>query len=107
MATIIKTDGTKQEVTPANGKDFKLAEMYQHIGNGCDMVQAINLADGRMMWMDEESKLKATPPPANREATVLLAKAGGMPGDVVLGNVLSVRGERYGSDIRDVYERLY
>jgi hypothetical protein len=86
MATLIKTDGTEQEVQPKDGKGFLLEEMYALIG--CDTVQAVYLADERTMWLDEESKLKSPWPPVNEKATKLLAEAGGIPGDVVLGNVL-------------------
>lgn len=33
VATLIKTDGTKVELTPANGKSFKYDEMKGMIGN--------------------------------------------------------------------------
>ena len=79
---LIKPDGTETEVTST----FSLDEMYRILE--CDMVQMIHLADGRKMWMDEESKLKANPPDANRKATVLLHAAGGMPWDIILGSVL-------------------
>jgi hypothetical protein len=90
MATLLKTDGSRTEVAPKNPKEgFRCAEMYELIGNGCDIVQMIYLADGvTTMWLDEESKLKRNPPPINWAATKLLAEAGGIPGDVVLGNVL-------------------
>ena len=86
MATLIKPDGTEITITPKNSSDFKLEELYQLIE--CDMVQMIRLADGRTMWMDEESKLRTLPPEPNHKATQLLLRAGGIPWDVVLGNVL-------------------
>ena len=88
MATLIQADGKKSEVHPkdaANG--FSLQELYALIG--CETVQMVYLADDRrMMWMDEESKLKPGPYHVNAEATRLLAEAGGIPGDEVIGNVL-------------------
>lgn len=91
MAILIKTDGTEEEVKPKNGKDFKLKEIYKLVGNGCDMIQAIYLADYRTMFMDEESKIRPVQGASqtlNEKATKLLLAAGGIPWDVVLGNVL-------------------
>lgn len=86
MATLIKPDGAESEVNPRSGREFQLDELYALID--CDTVQAVSLADGRTMWCDEEAKLKTPWPPTNPKATQLLAEAGGIPGDIVLGNVL-------------------
>jgi len=86
LATLIKPDGTESVVLPQNSTDFRLDERYSLIG--CEMVQMVYLADGRTMWLDEEAKLKPERPLPNLKATRLLAEAGGMPGDIVLGNVL-------------------
>jgi hypothetical protein len=87
MAKLFKTDGTVVEVSPKNGKDFSLKEMYDLIGNGCDMVQVVYLADGNLMWCDEEGKFNEAHKP-NYPASHLLAQAGGIPGDIVMGHVL-------------------
>lgn len=42
MATLYKTDGTSQQVAPANGTDFKLEELYQLVGNPIDIVRLNN-----------------------------------------------------------------
>jgi hypothetical protein len=88
MATLLKPNGESVEVTPKNGKSFGLQELYDHIG--CDMVELVTLKDGRLMYVDEEAKLKPRPPHPNAKATDLLIEAGGLPYDVVLGNALIV-----------------
>lgn len=66
MATIIKADGTTQEVTPANGRNFRLKEV-QAIVDG--LVEVVDLPDGRIMLINEEGKLIDLP--RNAEATKL------------------------------------
>lgn len=92
MAKLINPDGSEREVLPRNPKKgFTLDELYWHIG--CSTVQAISLADGRTMWMDEEAKL-STILVVNEKATEMLLDAGGMPDDFVVGKVLvTARGE--------------
>jgi hypothetical protein len=87
LANLIHANGDESTVVPANPSEgFTLAELYRLIG--CSTVQAIELADGCTMWMDEEAKLFEGLQCVNMQATRLLAEAGGMPGDEVIGNVL-------------------
>jgi hypothetical protein len=85
-AVLLRADGTRDEVQPINGRKFKLEELYVLIGCAC--VEHISLPDGCDMWLDEECKLKDPLPELNATATLLLAWAGGIPGDYILGNVL-------------------
>ena len=85
MAVLINTDGTEFEVQPANGENFTLQEMYDMIG--CSLVQMIYLADGNIMWLDEEGKFK-DPVIRNDRATTLLEEAGGGYGDFIAGKAL-------------------
>lgn len=55
-AQLINPNGEITEVTPENGTDFSLAECYQLIN--CEMVEVVELSDGRIMILDEEGKLK-------------------------------------------------
>lgn len=83
MATLIRADGTEQDVHP-RGAAFELEEMYALIG--CTTVELVGLADGRSMWLDEDGRgLKK---PVNGKATALLHQAGGIPWDVVVGDAL-------------------
>ena len=83
MATLLTAQGISAEVKP-KGKAFTLEELYGLIG--CSTVEMVRLADGRLMWLDEDGKSKQLPP--NQKATELLMAAGGMPGDFVGGTVL-------------------
>ena len=83
MAIRIANDGTKIEVS-AQGSWFSLDEMYSLLD--CSRLEAVYLQDGRIMWIDEEGKLK--PHQVNIQATLLLQKAGGIPGDYVAGIAL-------------------
>ena len=77
--------GNESEVKP-KGKRLTLDEFYSHIGNGCDVIERVGLADNRAMYLDGEGKFRTLQIP-NAKATALLAEAGGIVGDVV-GNVL-------------------
>ena len=84
MAILIKPDGSMRNMFPESGELFSLKEMYTVLN--CSLVQCIYLDDGRIMWIDEEGKLK--PHFANPRATRLLKKAGGMEGDYIAGLAL-------------------
>ena len=87
MANFIHENGNEATVHPLNKKKgFSLHELYTLLH--CSTVQAIALADGRTMWMDEEAKLKSGLQFVNEKATKLLREAGGMLGDEVIGNAL-------------------
>jgi len=83
MATLLANDGTMAEVS-ARGSCYSLDEMYSLLE--CSRVEAVHLQDGRIMWIDEEGKFK--PHQVNIQATLLLQKAGGIPGDYVAGIAL-------------------
>jgi uncharacterized membrane protein len=85
MARTIAPDGTTAEVLPANGRAFTLTELYRHVD--CETVELVHLADGRLMWMDEDGKAKVDLE-INDAATTLLHTAGGSPWDAVVGTVL-------------------
>lgn len=59
-AYLLSANGDIREITPENGTDFKLAELYAAIG--CDTVEVIDLQFGKMkpsdpiMIGDEEAR---------------------------------------------------
>lgn len=55
MAELIKTNGEVITVSP-KGKTFKLKELYELIG--CDLIEIVHIANGRLLVVDEEGKLK-------------------------------------------------
>jgi hypothetical protein len=87
VASLIHPNGDESIVHPLDKKrGFSLQELYRLLD--CTTVQAISLADGRTMWMDEEAKLKNGLQFVNDEATKLLIDAGGVLGDEIIGSVL-------------------
>lgn len=62
MAELL-TKGKELQVKEIQPKDaergFTLEECYEHIG--CDLVEVVNLNDGRIIILDEEGLLKADP----------------------------------------------
>lgn len=63
-ATLYTTDGHAKEITPANGTDFTLDEMYGYVG---DPVEFLALPSGQVMLINEEGKLNDLP--KNEQAT--------------------------------------
>jgi len=56
-AILLKSDGTIQEIKPNNAKTgFDFKELYSVLE--CDMIEIVNLADGRIMLVDEEYRFK-------------------------------------------------
>ena len=83
MAILIANDGTVTKVY-AKESCFTLNEMYSLLE--CSRIEAVYLEDGRIMWIDEEGKLK--PHQINIQATLLLHKARGISGDYIAGKAL-------------------
>ena len=95
MALLITPNGAESVVTPANGA-FTRQELYALIGNGCDLIQVVYLADRTTaMILDEEGKYREPLAARNSKATVLLQEAGGIPGDFILGNVVLCSPEEF------------
>lgn len=83
---IIKVNGDIIPVSPENGKDFKLSELYKHIG--CDMVQCVPLKSlGTELWCDEEGmykKLLCNPVATTYTALDAIQGPNGIVGDVLI-----------------------
>ncbi|HEV8189493.1 MAG TPA: hypothetical protein VGP83_17190 [Pyrinomonadaceae bacterium] len=87
MATLIRTDGSKIEVFPLDPKEgFTLREIHSFLG--CDCIDVVKLADGRLMVCDDDAHCKTPEPPVNGIASALYAQAGGYPGWSILGDVI-------------------
>lgn len=91
VATLIKTDGTRRELTPANGKSFKYEEMRDAVGN---YIEPITLRyytkhkDYKKMNLicDEEGAINGSD--LNKEATELLREILGPHAQEIYGNVV-------------------
>lgn len=88
MATLIKTDGTRSEVSPKNKKKgFTCQELYALIG--CDLIEHVGPnAKGESLIVDEEGKLKDKLE-VNVEATQWFRESFG-PYDIIFGNAVLV-----------------
>lgn len=94
---IVRTNGTVELTTMGEG----LQDIYNAIGNGCDMFQQLPIGNG-LLLVDEEAKIRQNPPPDNAMATEFCARmrVGLDPSDRILGNMVLV-GIR-GSEFADI-----
>ena len=53
MATLIKADGTRTEIQPENGTDFKLDELQAYVDG---YIEIVNLRNGEILVINEEGK---------------------------------------------------
>ena len=83
MAEIIKTDGTRQPVQPANGSDFTLEEMQSIVG-GC--IELVELDGDTTMVVNEEGKLITLS--FNLEASRIFCAHHPASKDFIVGDVL-------------------
>ncbi len=74
-----------EEVHPANGTDFTLAEAQALVGG---LIEVFHLVDGRVMICNEEGKLERLP--VNVEATIIFRRTYG-PRDTIVGDVVICR----------------
>lgn len=66
MAQLIKASGETIDISPANGTDFQLEELYKHLD--CNTVEFVyDYANGKILIIDEEGKF--TDKEYNYEAT--------------------------------------
>ena len=91
VATLIKTDGTKVELTPANGKSFKYEEIRNAIGNYIEPITLryyTNDKDFKKMNFicDEEGAINGSG--LNKEASDLLRWILGPDVQELYGNVV-------------------
>lgn len=83
MATLILSMGQRFDVKPAK-QSFSLSELYAILR--CQLVETLQLPDGRVLVFDEEGKLHGLA--VNAEATQLARPAGIAPADFMVGPVL-------------------
>lgn len=61
MARLYKTDGTSCQITPENGTDFKLEELYRLLN--CRTVELVRIPQaGKIAIIDEEEKFSDKAP---------------------------------------------
>jgi len=91
MATLLKVDGTQQEVQPAHGNKFTLAEMQKLVGG---YIIPIKLSATERMVVDEDGGPRVLPP--NEAATSVLRKALGPNVVTIVGNALVGNRKEFG-----------
>lgn len=80
---LVYVDGHCEDVSPRNGSDFELHEIYDLLG--VTMIEAHCLRGGDWLIIDEEGKLNGSK--FNEEATRIFHETyGGL--DVIVGNAL-------------------
>lgn len=50
MATLLKSDGTRKEIQPQNGTDFKLEELQAYVDG---YIEIVNLQNGEILVINE------------------------------------------------------
>jgi uncharacterized protein DUF3846 len=75
-----------EEIHPANGKNFSLAEAQALVGG---LIEVFPLGGGQIMVCNEEGKLEQLP--VNVEATMIFRRVFG-PVDIIVGDVFICQG---------------
>jgi hypothetical protein len=84
MGQIIRPNGSREQITPADGKEFSLKEMQEVVGG---YIELVTLVPGELfMFVNEDGHALGLP--LNLKATHLYHRAGGRPEYPVLGTVL-------------------
>lgn len=83
MAWLLKTDKTREQIAPANGRDFTLAELQGYVGGCIDVVRLGTL----LLVVNDDGLLFDLP--YNHAAS--LAASGHIVGNAVLCNASEVR----------------
>lgn len=76
MATILRPDGSTQEVAPEGGaKTFPLSQLQRIVAEGSGeesgMIEELEIGDGLLLICNEEAKILNPPLPRNGRATAL------------------------------------
>lgn len=88
MATLIKADGTRREIQPKNGTDFKLEELQAYVDG---YIEIVNLRNGELLVINEEGKYRYD---INNAATDLAHEHHALfPGDYINGDVVLCKEE--------------
>lgn len=83
MASLLRTDGTRQNIAPQNGTDFQLEELHALLGG---YVEVVKLDDGRLLLVNDNGKIKQLA--INPQATVLLWEFTDSLADVIVGDAV-------------------
>lgn len=88
MATLIKANGTKKDIRPQNGTDFKLEELQKYVDG---LIEIIYLHNGEILVINENGKDVYK---TNKVATDLAHEHHALfPGDYIDGDVVLCKDE--------------
>ncbi len=92
MAKLINGNGIIREVSPQNGKDFKLQEVYKLLD--INLVDVLYLKEDLLMLIDDEGKVNDSF--INREATIIAWQFGAISeNDCICGKALICSDEEF------------
>lgn len=88
MAKLFRSNGTKQEIHPKNGTDFKLDELQEYVDGYIDII---DLRNGEILVINDDGKERY---PTNKAATKLALEHGAIyVWDWIDGNVVHCKSE--------------
>lgn len=93
MAVLLMTTGVVAEITLAPGQRFTLADLQAYVGGYIEMVRAPGT-----QWLVLNEDGKRLRLPVNAAATLLYHAAGGVPTDMIVGDVLLATWEELGGN---------
>ena len=79
MATLLYTDGGRQEVTPRRGRTFSLTELQTYVGG---YIELVRVSGDRLLVVNEEGLLRRLQP--NMLATSIAGTGCFIVGDALL-----------------------
>jgi hypothetical protein len=95
MATLIHPSGKIEAITPTNGTPFTAHEIHTLVDG---LLECLALPDGRLMWIDEEGKLKRK---LTNVVATLMALDVLLHGDVIVGDAVITTRAEAGEDDKD------
>jgi len=79
MAILLTPDGKTHNISPKNGATFTADEIRELVGG---WLECVRLRHGRLMWINDEGKLRKLP---HNPLATILARSALSPGDSIVG----------------------
>lgn len=87
MATLYRTNGTIEDVSPKNGKKFSLEELQKFVGG---YIERVDMFNGNSMYVNEEGRFRELP--ININASTELSRTRDIY-DFIVGNAVVLQNE--------------
>ena len=88
MAKLYKTNGTIENIEPANGKDFSLEELQEIVGG---YIQVVPVFGNKCIVVDEEGRMKDYKHNETASQLVFGQVIGDIVGDMLLCNQTEIK----------------